>query len=175
MRRRLAYFLLLVFCVPLVLRADDASKTAKIHEFFKVAKLDQLSAQAMQLVENQVKSGMVQQVFGTKVPADQQQRADELSDQMTKIVSNALSWDALEPEYTKIYAAAYTEQQIDDLIAFYKSPTGQVLVENTPILMKQASAITQEHMASAAPQIRKLLTDYIAEEQKRMQQPKPKQ
>ena len=45
------------------------------------------------------------------------------------VISGALSWNKLEPEYTKIYEDAYTEQQIDDILAFYKSPTGQVMVE----------------------------------------------
>jgi hypothetical protein len=40
--------------------ADDASKMVKVHEFFRVAKLDQLSTQAMDQVMTQMNSGIGQ-------------------------------------------------------------------------------------------------------------------
>jgi uncharacterized protein len=162
MRHKLVLLLLAVCSLPSFVRADDASKMAKIHEFFKVAKLDQLSTQTMERISDQVKSGMVQQMVGIKLTAEQQQQADDMNDKVMKILSGALSWDSLEPEYAKIYADAYTEQQIDDLLAFYKSPTGQVMVEKTPILIQEASAITRQHMATAMPQIQQLLKDYMS-------------
>jgi uncharacterized protein len=175
MRPRLALLLLTISCIPLFAHADDASKMAKIHEFFKVAKIDQLSDQTMRRVADQMKSGMMQQMLGVKLNADQQQKANELSDKTMKILSSSLSWDTLEPEYAKIYAAAYTEQQLDDLLAFYKSPTGQVLVAKTPILMQQANAIVQQRVISAVPQIQQMLKDYMAEATTKAQPDKPKE
>ena len=129
MRFRTTLLLLLLSCVPLTARADDASKLAKIQEFFKVAKLDQLSNQGMKQAIDQVNSGITQQLLGVKLTADQQKSYDELTKKAETIISNALSWDKLEPEYEKLYAAAYTEPQLDDILAFYKSPTGRVMVE----------------------------------------------
>jgi uncharacterized protein len=163
MRSKLALFLLIASSLPLVARADDASKAAKIQEFFKVAQLDRLSAQSLRLATDRAKSGMIQQMIGVKLNADQQQTMNEFSDKITKVLTNALGWDALEPEYAKLYAGAYTEQQIDDLLAFYKSPTGQVMVEKTPVLMEQANAIVQQHMQAVMPQMQKLFKDSRAE------------
>lgn len=162
MRHKLALLLLTISCIPSFAHADDVSKMAKIREFFKVAKLDQLSAQTMQRVADQAKSGMVQQMLGVKLTAEQQQKADEMNDKLMKILSGALDWNVLEPEYAKIYSDAYTEQQIDDLLAFYKSPTGQVMVEKTPILMQQANTIVQQRMATVMPQLQQLLMDYMS-------------
>lgn len=161
MRRKLTLFLLILLCAPLIARADDASKTAKIHEFFKVAKMDQLSSQTAQRMIDQMKSGAVQQLLGVSVTADQQQKLDQFTQRLGKIISDALNWNDLEPQYTKLYADAYTEEQIDDLLAFYKSPTGQVMVEKLPTLMQQANAITQQRMATAIPQIQELLRQFM--------------
>lgn len=161
MRRKLTLFLLILLCAPLIARADDASKTAKIHEFFKVAKMDQLSSQTAQRMIDQMKSGAVQQLLGVSVTPDQQQKLDQFTQRMGKIISDALNWNDLEPQYTKLYADAYTEQQIDDLLAFFKSPTGQVMVEKLPTLMQQADAITQQRMAAAMPQIQELLRQFM--------------
>lgn len=147
--------------MPLVAQTDDASKMAKIHEFFKVAKMDQLTDQTRKQIIAQAKSGMVQKMLGVNLATNQQQKLDDFTDKLSVVVSSALGWDKLEPEFAKLYADAYTEQQIDDLITFYKSPTGQVMVEKTPILMQQANAITQQHMAAAIPQIQQLLQDFM--------------
>ena len=164
MRFRITLLLFLLPCVPLAARADDASKLAKVQEFFKVAKLDQLSTQVMKQAMDEVNSGMTQQLLGVKLTADQQKSYDELNQKAQAIVSNALSWDKLEPDYEKLYAAAYTEPQLDDILAFYKSPTGQVMVEKTPVLIAQAKTLTQQRMMEAIPQLQQLMKDFAAQQ-----------
>jgi hypothetical protein len=73
-----------------------------------------------------------------------------------------VAWEKLEPDYTKLYTDAYTEQQLDDLLAFYKSPTGQAVVEKTPILLKESSALAQKRMTAVMPDLQKLIKDFIA-------------
>ncbi len=173
--------LLLLSCVPLTARADDASKLAKIQEFFKVAKLDQLSNQGMKQAIDQVNSGITQQLLGVKLTADQQKSYDGLTKKAETIISNALSWDKLEPEYEKLYAAAYTEPQLDDILAFYKSPTGRVMVEKTPVLIAQAKTIAQQRLMDAVPQLQQLMKDFAAQQAtqaphaSQTNQPNPKQ
>jgi len=77
---------LLLFCTVLTARADDISKLAEVEEFFRVAKLDQLMARTLKQTMDQVNSGMMQQMLDVKLPADQQQRADEVSKKVAKIV-----------------------------------------------------------------------------------------
>lgn len=160
MRSKLALLVLIASFVPLLARADDASKMAKIHEFFKVAKLDQLSTQAADMLITQVKTRLSQESRGVTLNADQQQKYDEFLDKLSNIARNAVSWPTLEPEYAKLYANTYTEQEIDDMLAFYKSPTGQVMVEKTPMLMQQANAIAQQHTTAVIPQIQRLVREY---------------
>jgi hypothetical protein len=38
--------------------------------------------------------------------------------QINKIVSGALAWQVLEPEYVKLYADAYTEEELDGSVDF---------------------------------------------------------
>jgi uncharacterized protein len=175
MRLRLAFLLALLVCIGSLAHADDDVKIAKAEEYFKLAKMDELMTQVMNQVIAQSKSGMMQQMMGAKLSPEEQQRVDELTDKAAKIVSGAMSWDKLEPEFAKLYAEAYTEQQLDDIIAFYKSPTGQAMVEKNPILIKKANAITQQQMAEVTPQLQKLMQDFMAEEIKRAAQEKSKQ
>jgi uncharacterized protein len=174
MRLRIAFLLALLVCTGSLARADDTAKLAKAEEYFKLAKMDQLMAQVMNQVIEQSKSGMLQQFMGVKVSPEDQQRLDEFTDKVEKIISGAMSWDKLEPQYAKLYANAYTEEQLDDIIAFYKSPTGQAMVEKNPTLIKKANAIVQQQMAEVSPEIQQLMQDFIADAVKRAQE-KPKQ
>jgi uncharacterized protein len=142
--------------------ADDSSKTVKVHELFRLIKLDKLSAQMMDQVMAQINSGLVQQMTGVQISAADQKKLDDFSGQVKLIVSSAVAWEKLEPDYTKLYTDAYTEQQLDDLLAFYKSPTGQAVVEKTPILLKESSALAQKRMTAVMPDLQKLVKDFIA-------------
>ncbi len=175
MLRKLTLLPAILFCAVLLAHADDASKMAKIQEFFKVSKMDQLTADVMKQTMDRVNSGMTEQLLGTKFSPDQQQRLDQFKDKIAKVVEGALSWDNLEPEYAKLYASAYTEQQIDDILVFYKSPTGQAMIEKTPLLLKQATAISQDRLATVIPELRQMMKDFMAQEAKEPQPDKPKE
>lgn len=159
MIRRATLLLLLPLALALLARADDASKIAKIHEYFRLAKLDQLSEQMKQQVIDQMSSGMMDQIVGVTLSPDQEKTRQEFSDKIQQVVFSAVSWEKLEPEYTKIYADQYTEQQIDDILAFYKSPSGQAMVQKTPIILKQSSAVAQQHLEAVMPELQRLMKE----------------
>ena len=52
-----------------------------------------------------------------------------------------LTWDAMLPEMIKAYKDTYTESEIRELIAFYKTPLGQKMLTSTPELAKKAMII----------------------------------
>src|ERR1700733_8859687 len=109
--------------------ADDASENAKIHGLLKLTKVERTLLQVQQQNLDNIKSNIFQQMFPVKLTPDQKAQVDSLADKVAAVMAKALSWNDIEPEYTKLYADAFTEQQIDDLLAFYRSPTGRVIVE----------------------------------------------
>ena len=163
---RLTLLIAVVCCVGIPAHADEASHTAKVREFFKVAKLDQLSLQIMQQAMGQVDAGMMQQMLGVKLNAEQQKSLDQLNGKLNSVLMNALGWEKLEPEYTRMYAAAFTEQEMDDILAFYKSSTGRAMIEKSPMLLTESSKIAQQRMAVAMPEIQKLVKEFMVQQNK---------
>jgi len=140
-------------------RADEASKAAKVEEFLKASHTEQTLTQAMAMMLNQAKSGMLQKMLDVTPTPEQTRANDELQDKLAAILTKALSWEKLKPAYVKLYASAYTEEELDGIVAFYKSPAGQALVSNSPLIMAKASEIVQQQLASAMPEIQKLLKE----------------
>lgn len=155
--------------------ADEASKTAKVEEFFRLAKMDEMLRQTLALSASQVKSGMLQEMIGVKLPPEIEKSQEEFQDKITRIISDALAWEKIEPAYVKLFAEAYSEQELDDIVAFYRSPTGQAMVSKGPSLMTKASEIVQQRMAIAMPELQKLMRDFMAQAaQAATQQPQEK-
>lgn len=162
--KRLQFLLVSALLVGGILpaRADEATKTAKVEEMFKVAKLDQLFSQTLSMVSNQMKSAAFQRMFGVKLPPEQQKTAEEFQDKVTQLITETLSWDALKPTYVKLYTETYTESEIDGLLAFYKSPSGQAMVSKTPQLMTQANQVVQQRMMTTMqPKLQALMKEYM--------------
>jgi hypothetical protein len=72
-----------------------------------------------------------------------------------------------------LFADAYSEAELDDIIAFYKSPTGQAMVAKGPLLMTKASGIAQQRLAEVMPRLQELMRDSISNASQSAQ-PQPK-
>jgi hypothetical protein len=173
MRLKSFLVLLTLLGASILSHADDASKLAKVHELFQVMKMEQLSSQIMKQVMGQVNSGMMQQLTGPQLNADQQKRMTDFTEKAQNIITSSMGWDQLEPEYAKLYVAAYSEQQLDDILTFYHSPTGQAMIEKNPGLIEQSSTIAQQHMAAAMPQLQQLMKDFMAQADAKKTQSQP--
>jgi hypothetical protein len=160
--RRNSLFLsgILIFAAVSAVHADEASKAAKVEEFFKVSHTEQMLTQGMAMMLNQAKSGLLQKMLDVTPTPEQTKAYNELQDQLAAILNRALSWEKLKPEYAKLYASAYTEEELDGIVAFYKSPPGQAMISKSPSIMTKANEIVQQQLASAMPEIQKLMKDF---------------
>ena len=138
---------------PALMLADEASKAAKIEELCLITHMDRLSQQVMDQATPMIKSQM------GSVPADQRAAVDELADKITTLIANRLSWDNLKPAFVKLYADTYTEEEVDGMIAFYKTPVGRAMLEKMPGVMQKAMAIGQDLMGDLLPEIQRSIAE----------------
>jgi hypothetical protein len=69
---------------------------------------------------------------------------------MRDFFARYMSWENLKEGYADIYSRAFTEPELREMTAFYRTPTGQKLARATPQLMREGSELgqraVQEHM-----------------------------
>ena len=152
--------------------ADDASKATKAEELLRLTNVEANLKQSLELISKQMKSGVVQQITGVKLPEDQQKRVDELQAKVEQLVYSAIEWEKLKPDFVKLYADAFTEEQLDDILTFYRSPSGQAMIGKMPELMPKAMEISQRRMAEIMPQLQQMLKDFVAETRRQLE-PRP--
>lgn len=71
---------------------------------------------------------------------------DLLKPIMNSFYQKRLNRDEMKKHTVPIYVEAYTEDEINELIAFYKSPVGRKTIETMPLVMQKSAAFTQQIM-----------------------------
>lgn len=54
--------------------------------------------------------------------------------------ARTMTWDEVVPELREIYASAFTETEMEEIIRFYRSPTGQKVLDRLPEVMQRSLA-----------------------------------
>jgi len=60
---------------------------------------------------------------------------------MMQFANKYLTWDDMGPQLIAVYAGMFTESELKDLTAFYKSPIGQKLASQQAMLAAKSQAI----------------------------------
>jgi hypothetical protein len=138
--------------VAIPARADDASKAAKIEELLKLTHADQLVDQTMA----QLKPMMQAQMSRLGVPDSSRAAAEEFQTRMVDWMQSRLSYEKLKPMYLKIYGEALTEEEIDGMNEFYRTPAGQALIKKMPLIMQKTMMSVQGMMGDMIPEMGKI-------------------
>jgi hypothetical protein len=155
MKRSVAVvFASLLLCAPAAL-ADEASKNAKIEEMLRMTNASQMIGQVFE----QMKAMEAAQLSKMDIPPDKRQAADQIQQKVIQLLQDALSWEKLKPKMIEIYASTFTEEEIDGILGFYKSPAGQAMLQKMPQLVQRSMAMTQQMAQEILPQVQKLLQD----------------
>ncbi|HWQ55507.1 MAG TPA: DUF2059 domain-containing protein [Bryobacteraceae bacterium] len=140
----------LLWCASPV-RADEASKSARAEELVQLMQGDQM----IKMMEPMMKgmAGMVK----PDMPAEERVKIGEMQRKLMALVADRLS--KARPALAKVYADTYTEEEIDGILAFYKSPVGKAFLEKMPEVMQRSAPMMMVLMRGLQPEIRKMMEE----------------
>ena len=146
-----------VILVPSTVMADEASKTAKIEELFKITKVDRLQDQIM----DQMKIALGNMFDQPGMPAEVKANRKELEDEVWDIIKKRVSFEKMKGEFIKAYSDNLSEAELDSILAFYKTPGGIALLEKLPVLMKRGMEIGQAQMKDVGPELKQAVDKFM--------------
>jgi len=93
---------------------------------------------ALQLLEAMRMPEQIQSSIATVVATQARLNPDVpgLAEVLRDFLARYVTWDAMKEEYAEIYAGAFTEEELREMAAFYRTPTGQKLARATPQLTR---------------------------------------
>jgi hypothetical protein len=139
---------------PAVFAQDNAAKLALAREAIAAMQVDKMfdgmAAQMKQMAAQQ-----------SRLPADatpeQRAKATALEGKMMDLVMDEAK--GLVSRMDAVYASVFTEGELKAMVAFYKSPEGQSMVEKQPLVMQQIMPLVQEMQQTIGPKMQKLIEE----------------
>ncbi|SDR02306.1 hypothetical protein SAMN05428982_2927 [Pseudoxanthomonas sp. CF385] len=164
--------LMFVVASPVFGATAAPASEASVRELLEVTKTRQMLDQVYGQVDTMYANSM-RQAFGGTLTADQQARVDRLSTRMMALMKKELSWEVLAPMYMDIYQKSFTEEELQDMLAFYRTPGGQAVVDKMPVVMQHTMQAMQTRMGALMPAMQQLLADELKDANVQPEAPAP--
>lgn len=134
--------------------AAPASR-ASIEELLKITKTEQLIEQTQSQVLPVMQESMNQslEAQGVKITDKEKTKIDKYLKESNTLILNELNWKTLKGDFIQIYADTFDQEEVDGLIAFYKTPVGQSTIEKMPLVMNKSMQLMQVKIQQLMPKI----------------------
>lgn len=165
--------LALLLITPLFAHADDATKKAKIEELMQLTDMSHLMSQMVGQMTARMKASAAQQEATMHLTPEQETAYHDYQQKLNDLLMGAVSWDKLEPLMIQVYSETYTDEELDGILNFYRSPAGHAMVAKTPQLMSKTVALMSQQMTALQPQVQQLTKDFAEQMQKSVPAPAP--
>jgi len=167
MIKRIATVLVLTcsIALPSGFAADQRPTEASIKQLLEVTQIRKLLESTMGQMDALMKQATQQVTQGQKITPEVQKQIDKGRTEAMSMMKEILDWNKLEPMYVRIYQKSFNQQEIDSLIAMYKSPAGQMLLTKMPIVLENTMGEMQQLMQPVMQRIQRMQQDVVAQMQ----------
>ncbi|WP_294082665.1 DUF2059 domain-containing protein [Proteiniphilum sp. UBA5384] len=124
--------------LPLTLTMGQ-DKADNIKRLMNAMQMEKMVDNTMQAMKNAMKQQVTMQMQG-----EQREQAKEAMESLMDFVStetSAITKKMFEEDLPSVYEKYFTEEEVNDLILFYESPTGKKLLEQTPEMTGEIMSI----------------------------------
>lgn len=148
---------LLLAISPLFSFADTAAIRPDVDELLTVMRVEKTMQSAMEQVRKVLPQMTASIAAQAKISPESAQKSAELQDKIFKLVQDEMSWEKRKADFAQIYSESLTPQEVQGIIAFYKSPAGQAFLDKQPIIMQKTMAMQQKMMMDMMPKMQALI------------------
>jgi uncharacterized protein len=146
-------------------KSTNPPSEASIKQLLEVTHARQLVDSMMSQLDGMMKSALEQVTQGQPVPAEVQKTFDQGRSEVVATLKEQFTWEKLEPMYVRIYQKSLTQEELDGMIQFYRTPSGQALINKMPLIFQNSMAEVQQMMAPMMQRIQRMQKDMMAQMQ----------
>jgi hypothetical protein len=134
-----------------VARADEKSHRAAAEEMLQAANTEQTMLTAIdQVLDVQLKTNP---------------ELEPVKNVMKKFFAKHFSYAALKDDLIKIHMEQFTETELKEIAAFYRTPTGKKAVERLPTLMQKGSELGMRRVQEHAAELKQMIDEELKKKQ----------
>jgi uncharacterized protein len=134
--------------------ANDAPPSDEsLHEMFTLAHTEETMNGMKPQLDAIITSSMKEVSQGKEITPERQAVMDRMRDKLVAAYNDTFSFQPLQLLLMRVYQATYTQDEVDGLIAFYKTPAGQALINKSPLM---AQNLMTEMQAAMRPLMQRI-------------------
>jgi len=142
MKRFIAFMLVMFMSATVFAQNDQLASKASIEELLALTETKQSYDVAMLDMTKVV--DMSTERFLRQVPSQNQAKFKKAMASFNTMLQEEMNWENTKQQYIQIYAETFTQQEINDLIAFYKTSSGKAFIKKSPLIHQKTSMIYQK-------------------------------
>src|SRR5271169_4668953 len=140
--RHLVIYACLLNAAPAI--ADNLPPTEEsIKQLLTVTNARQLLDQVKDQFDSMMTVATRDAQQGQTLTPERQAVLDRMKARMVALINESLNWDELEPMYVRTYRASLSQDELNGILEFYKSPAGQAYIKKMPLIMQNVMAEMQ--------------------------------
>jgi len=146
---------LLTFAITSIHAQESLSpqRTAKAEELMSLLNIDK----NMQGAFAQVEKMQAQMMDSKNLPPEAKEKQAKMRKKIFEATEEIFNWETLKPAFIQIYAETFTDEELQGMIDFYKTPLGQKWIEKQPQLQAATMQKMQSIMIDAQPKIQEAI------------------
>ena len=171
MKTLTAIAIIVLSIISSIANADEISQRTTAEELLRLMKADQMTKPLL----NQMRSVMEQQFARMGAPDDMKPILKRYTDRLFGVIDETLNWQTLKENTISIYTQTFTEDELKGMVAFYRSPIGQSVIDKMPMAMQRAMEIQQKSMPQFLEKVKQISEELAQEIKAEMEKRKSEQ
>ena len=163
--RWISFSAAVLFC-GLAFGADEASDRARLAaDLLDAMNMEAQVSQSFEAAKAAIPAQMKQmQSFLPAGPNGERrglptEQTEKMMDRMLGMIATEMSWAKVKADYVALYADTFTADELEELLAFYRSPAGKAFVAKQPELTRKSVEMSQKSMLRLMPKIIAMTTE----------------
>jgi hypothetical protein len=149
-RKLLLFLALIAFARPAAAQEPTPGQLRAAERLVAVLQLEGSAGDAKEQMVRYMRQALPDTgVFSTE---SAREHRETMVKTLRETLDEKMSWERMKPEYVRLYASLYTEDELRQLTAFYESPVGQKSIRIQPEVMARMFGIVQRLMAQPPAQ-----------------------
>lgn len=149
----------LILLSPITVYAEEGVEKATVEELLEVTNVKSI-VDTMYFEIDQMLEGLAAQL---EISVEEQPIFDKYIVKVNASVKEQISWEKMKDPMIDLYMKHYTEKEIKDILAFYKTDTGKSLVKKMPVVMQDSIQLSQSMFKMTLPRIQELAEELQTE------------
>ena len=148
-----------VAAIALVASAHAAESKEQLAE--KLLTVSGAEKMANDSIDSAMKA-MSKQVGGTaNLPAAMRPKMEAAFTRIGQLMKDEMGWAKMKPEMIRLYAEAYTEEEMRAAITFYTSPAGKSFAAKMTVVTQKSMEWGMRRGAALGPKIQKIMQEEL--------------